>query len=68
MKCESNRYYQILELKNLCTKEKSKKAYKKLSLLLHLNKNKYENAEKAFKRRQNSVMLLEATRDPCFSF
>ncbi len=28
MKCESNRYYQILEVKNLCTKEKSKKAYK----------------------------------------
>lgn len=55
-------------MKDLCTKEKSKKAYKKLSLLLHFDKNKYENAEETFKCKQNSMMLLEATRDSCFSF
>jgi curved DNA-binding protein CbpA len=64
MKCGPNRYYQILEVKNPCTKEESKKAYKKLSLLLHPNKNKYEDAEETFKRRQHSMVLLEATRDP----
>ncbi len=68
MKCGPNRYYQILGVKDLCTKEESKKAYKKLSLLLHPDKDKYEDAEEAFKCRQNSVVLLEATRDPCFSF
>jgi len=28
MKCGPNRYYQILGVKDLCTKEESKKAYK----------------------------------------
>ncbi len=64
MKCGSNKYYQILGVKDPSPKEESKKAYKKLALLLHPDKNKYEGAEEAFKRRQKSVVLFEAIPDP----
>jgi len=51
IKCGSNKYYQILRVKDPSLKEESKKAYKKLALLLYPNKNKYEGAKEAFKRR-----------------
>ena len=68
LKCAPNKYYQILGVKDPSTKEEIKKAYRRLSLLLHPDKNKYEDAEKAFKRRQNSVILVEDIRDPSLSF
>ena len=68
LKCGPNKYYQILGVKGLNIKEESKKAYKKLALLLHPDKNKYEGAEEAFKRRQNSVVLFKAIRDPSLLF
>jgi hypothetical protein len=64
LKCGPNQYYRILGVKDPSSKEESKKAYKKLALLLHPDKNKYEGAEEAFKRRQNSVVLFGAIRDP----
>ena len=64
LKCGPNQYYQILGLKDPSPKEDSKKAYKKLALLLHPDKNKYEDAEEAFKRRQNSVALFKAIPRP----
>ena len=63
LKCASNKYYQILEVKDSSTKEEIKKAYKGLSLLLHSDKNKYKDAEETFKRRQNSVILAEDISD-----
>ncbi len=55
LKCESNKYYQILEVNDSFTKQKIKKAYKKLALLLHSDKNKYEDAEETFRSRQSSI-------------
>ena len=49
LKCEPNKYYQILGVKDPSPKEESKKAYKALALLLHPDKNKYEGAEEAMK-------------------
>ena len=55
LKCESNKYYQILEVNDSFTKQKIKKAYKKLALLLHSDKNKYEGAEETFRSRQSFI-------------
>ena len=63
LKCEPNKYYRILEVKDPSSKEDIKKAYKKLSLLLHPDKNKYEGSEEAFKRKYTSVVLFEAIQD-----
>jgi hypothetical protein len=68
LKCGPNQYYQILGLKDPSTKEESRKAYKQLALLVHPDKNKYEDAEEAFKRRQNSVVTFKAIRDPSLLF
>lgn len=59
LKCESNKYYQILGVNNSFTKQKIKKAYKKLALLLHLDKNKYKDAKETFKSRQSSIESFE---------
>ena len=55
LKCESNKYYQILEVNDSFTKQKIKKAYKKLALLLHSDKNKYEDAEETFRSKQSFI-------------
>ncbi len=59
LKCGPNKYYQILGVNDPSTKQEIKKAYKKLALLLHLDKNKYEGAEEAFKSRQSSIKSFE---------
>jgi len=64
LKCGPNQYYRILGVKDPSPKEESKEAYKKFALLLHPDKNKYEGAEEAFKRRQNSIVLFKAIRNP----
>jgi hypothetical protein len=48
-KCSKKDYYAILGLEGNCSGIEVKKAYKKLSLLTHPDKNKYKDAEKAFK-------------------
>lgn len=55
LNCGPNKYYQILGVNDPSTKQEIKKAYKKLALLLHPDKNKYEGAEEAFKSRQSSA-------------
>ncbi len=59
LKCESNKYYQILEVNDSFTKQKIKKAYKKLALLLHSDKNKYKDAEETFKSKQSFIESFE---------
>ena len=58
LKCESEKYYQILNVKNSSLKEKIKTVYKKLTLLLHPDKNKYKYARETFESKQNSVTLF----------
>jgi hypothetical protein len=48
-KCSKKDYYAILGLEQNCTGIEVKKAYKKLLLLTHPDKNKYKDAGKAFK-------------------
>lgn len=57
-------YFQILGIPDPSTKEESKKAYKKLSLLLHPDKNRYKGAVEAFKRKQDSVVLFRTNPKP----
>lgn len=48
-KCPKKDYYAILGLEQNCSGTEVKKAYRNLSLLTHPDKNKYKDAEKAFK-------------------
>lgn len=51
-RCAPNAYYEILgleEVKTTCSEGEIKKAYRKLSLLTHPDKNGYDGADEAFK-------------------
>jgi DnaJ domain len=67
-KCSSTAYYEILALdkssldKSPSGEEMIKKAYRKLSLLTHPDKNGYEGADEAFKRESCEIgMPLQHT-------
>ena len=49
-RCDSNAYYEILGLEKSASDGDIKKAYRKLSLLTHPDKNAYDGADEAFKR------------------
>ena len=52
-KCKATDFYDILgleEKRSTCTDSEIKKAYRKLSLLTHPDKNGYPGADEAFKR------------------
>jgi DnaJ family protein B protein 12 len=48
-KCSATAYYEILSLEKTASDGEIKKAYRKLSLLTHPDKNGYEGADEAFK-------------------
>jgi DnaJ family protein B protein 12 len=51
-RCKPAAFYDILDLEEVrttCTDGEIKKAYRKLSLLTHQDKNGYEGADEAFK-------------------
>lgn len=56
-KCGPTAFYDILGLeavKDTCSDTEIKKAYRKLSLLTHPDKNGYDGADEAFKREYTS--------------
>jgi len=54
----TNDYYQILELPRDANEDAVKKAYKKIALKLHPDKNKAPGAEEAFKKVSKAVQCL----------
>lgn len=48
-KCSTTAFYEILSLEKTASDGEIKKAYRKLSLLTHPDKNGYEGADEAFK-------------------
>ncbi|KAL1648663.1 Chaperone protein dnaJ [Didymella pomorum] len=60
-KCAPTAYYEILgleEVKKTCTDGEIKKAYRKLSLLTHPDKNGYAGADEAFKLVSKAFQVL----------
>jgi hypothetical protein len=58
-KCGTTDYYDILgleEKKTVCTDSEIKKAYRKLSLLTHPDKNGYNGADEAFKSMWTRIL------------
>jgi DnaJ family protein B protein 12 len=59
LKCGPNAFYEILQLeseKTTCSEGDIKKAYRKLSLLTHPDKNGYQGADEAFKRTLHTTL------------
>lgn len=51
-KCAPTAFYEILAIEKTASDGEIKKAYRKLSLLTHPDKNGYEGADEAFKSRE----------------
>ncbi|KAL2131900.1 hypothetical protein VTI74DRAFT_4456 [Chaetomium olivicolor] len=57
-RCQPTAFYEILELQKTCTDAEVKKAYRKLSLLTHPDKNGHEHADEAFKMVARAFSVL----------
>lgn len=55
---ERKDYYEILGLKNNASEDEIRKAYKKLAIKFHPDKNKSNYAEEAFKKISHSFNVL----------
>lgn len=58
-KCSATAFYEILAVQKTATDGEIKKAYRKLSLLTHPDKNGYDGADEAFK----SVFIVSTKRE-----
>lgn len=58
-KCSHTAYYEILGLEHSCSDAEIKKAYRKLSLLTHPDKNGYDGADEAFKCESLGLQVLD---------
>lgn len=56
-RCTPTSFYEILSVEKTASDGEIKKAYRKISLLTHPDKNGYEGADEAFKSRQPTMML-----------
>ncbi|KAI4207190.1 MAG: hypothetical protein LQ346_000684 [Caloplaca aetnensis] len=57
-RCSTTAFYEILGLEKSCTDAEIKKAYRKLSLLTHPDKNGYDGADEAFKLVSHAFQVL----------
>ncbi|KAN0085291.1 protein of unknown function (DUF1977) domain containing protein [Elaphomyces granulatus] len=57
-KCSTTAFYEILALERSASDGEIKKAYRKLSLLTHPDKNGYEGADEAFKMVARAFQIL----------
>lgn len=57
-KCSTHAYYEILEISKTATDAEIRKAYRKLSLATHPDKNGYEGADEAFKSTLDYLLPL----------
>ncbi|KAI4262627.1 MAG: hypothetical protein L6R42_002199 [Xanthoria sp. 1 TBL-2021] len=57
-RCSVTAFYEILGLEKSCSDAEVKKAYRKLSLLTHPDKNGYEGADEAFKLVSRAFQVL----------
>ena len=54
-KCQATSFYEILGVEKQASDGEIKKAYRKLSLLTHPDKNGYDGADEAFKSEQDQL-------------
>lgn len=57
-RCSATAFYEILGLEKSCSDAEIKKAYRKLSLLTHPDKNGYDGADEAFKCESQESALV----------
>ncbi|KAL9591787.1 MAG: hypothetical protein Q9179_007370 [Wetmoreana sp. 5 TL-2023] len=57
-RCSATAFYEILGLEKSCSDAEIKKAYRKLSLLTHPDKNGYDGADEAFKMVSRAFQVL----------
>ena len=58
-KCAATAFYEILGVEKTATDTEIKKAYRKLSLLTHPDKNGYDGADEAFKSESKRAVRYE---------
>ncbi|KAL8818050.1 MAG: hypothetical protein Q9223_003236 [Gallowayella weberi] len=63
-RCSTTAFYEILGLEKSCSDAEIKKAYRKLSLLTHPDKNGYEGADEAFKHAEKKQKYDHFGGDP----
>lgn len=57
-RCSATAFYEVLGLEKSCSDAEIKKAYRKLSLLTHPDKNGYDGADEAFKLVSRAFQVL----------
>lgn len=57
-RCSPTAFYEILEVQRTCSDAEIKKAYRRLSLLTHPDKNGHEHADEAFKMVARAFSVL----------
>jgi len=57
-KCSPTSFYEILSVEKTATEAEIKKAYRKISLLTHPDKNGYDGADEAFKMVSRAFQIL----------
>ncbi|KAH0844644.1 hypothetical protein FOPE_10029 [Fonsecaea pedrosoi] len=60
-RCSPTAFYEILAVEKTASDGEIKKAYRKISLLTHPDKNGYEGADEAFKSEDQNISIVLKT-------